>query len=208
MWGENAGVYGEVEAVKMIESLMEKIKDSNKKLAWIIYFLLLLPIVSVLISSIIANDNKSYISVYFAIMDFLTISIFGILGLAFGAMRLLGNNENITPLVGLGLMLILLTMVIFYFPKSKNKVYNAIFENKITVVTDNYGLWDISSSRSPTEYYLYIGENGKDDIGKTDDRVSINEKTYRQLMIKKESILTITYQPKAEILYDLQISTK
>lgn len=208
MWGENAGVYGEVEAVKMIESLMEKIKDNNKKLAWIIYFLLLLPIVSVLISSIIANDNESYISVYFSIMDFLTISIFGILGLAFGVMELFGNNENITPLVGLGLMLILLTVVIFYFPKSKNKVYNAIFENKITVVTDNYGLWDIPSSRSPTEYYLYIGENGKDDIGKTDDRVSINEKTYRQLMIKKESILTITYQPKAEILYDLQISTK
>ncbi len=208
MWGENAGVYGEVEAVKMIESLMEKIKASNEKLAWIIYFLLLLPIVSVLISSIIANDNEGYISVYFSIMYFLTISIFGILGLAFGVMGLFGSNENITPLVGLGLMLILLTVVIFYFPKSKNKVYNAIFENKITVVTDNYGLWDIPSSRSPTEYYLYIGENGKDDIGKTDDRVSINEKTYRQLMIKKESILTITYQPKAEILYDLQISTK
>lgn len=179
--------------------------DKNQKLAWLIYFLFMLPLISILISNIIYNDNEGYVAAYFSIMQFFAILIFGILGVSFAILGFLGNNDNITPISGLGLMLILLFMVFFYFSKTKNKAYNAVFEDKKTVITDNYALLDVPNSRSPNEYFLYIGEH---DISNTNERVYINEKTYRKLISKNSYVLTITYQPKAQILYDLQIAPK
>ncbi|MGK8251259.1 hypothetical protein [Moraxella lacunata] len=80
-------------------------------------------------------------------------------------------------------------------------LYYAIFEKKATTTTNEYYLkrFEQQKRAGVYDYYLYF-----------DDKkcVKINPKTYHTLKIKDNATLTLTYQEKAEILYQLTIHDK
>ncbi|WP_066805524.1 hypothetical protein [Moraxella oblonga] len=98
--------------------------------------------------------------------------------------------------------LIVVLFIPYIFITSLDKVvdkwYYTLFEHKKVVVTDNYTLQKYEY-RGNYSYYLSFNEN---------QTVRINKSTYQKLKVNTVYELTITYQPKAEILYEIQMVEK
>lgn len=79
-----------------------------------------------------------------------------------------------------------------------DKWYYTLFEHKKVVVTDNYVLKRYEY-RGNYRYYLSFDDS---------QTVRINKSTYQKLKVNTVYDLTITYQPKAEIVYEIKMVEK
>lgn len=141
--------------------------------------------------------NKS-ISFIFLFIPFCFLIFFGYLRILKYIYFNEGKIEFLKYLFIAILMYPALIFGIFYGIKS---VYDIILDEKIVVSVNDYELNKEKTFYRGDNYVYYLKFNKS-------EMVRINPTTYHKLYGNDKYHLIITYKPKAEILYDLQISSK
>ncbi|STZ56437.1 Uncharacterised protein [Moraxella lacunata] len=147
--------------------------------------------------------NEGYFAVFETIIICLFLIVFAIVGII-NTIYICIKTKGASSSLDIGFLILILVMVggsIFIGSFAIKPLYYTIFETKTTTTTYEYYLKSFENQKraGAYEYYLYFDD---------DTRVKINKTTYQKLRLNNEYSLKLTYKPKAEILYDLQISLK
>lgn len=175
------------------------------------YWAIAIFLLSLIIYLALVDDLNIYegkIAVLYYITQIILINVVGIFVWVFFIIGVIKDKNSLGRSLFMTGFYIILICLFFGFFISKNTIsgYHLLFDKNIVVKTKNYSVakevieTNVGRGLNDGVYY-YIVFN--DDI-----ILRINKDTYDYFENKTDDEIIITYKPKAEILYDLQISSK
>ena len=127
--------------------------------------------------------------------------LFGIVSFIYIFFKAIPNFKSFAQMIGfLAFVLVFIFSALFFVEKAVTPALYVVFENKKTIITSDYQVKSYQQAKrvGVDNYFLYFDHN----------KVQINKSTYQKLRTGQIYDLTVTYKPRAEVLYDLQISQK
>lgn len=165
----------------------------------------LLASIFVFVMGLLPDLKEGYVASYMYVAKlFVFLAPVGI-GLDIWSEQLMASNKKLTFIAKLRLFLFGFYILFVCFSDVGSRAYYAIFEKQKTVTINQYKMYFADKP------YLHFNTVGEKDIMLYDYKVPINEHSYNRLNrldVNSDVDIIITYKPKAQILYDLQILPK